>query len=74
VGLEPTFPGQAPIPLPQFQANPNQGAFWRFRPYRWIGPLCVQGIVNPCPADLNGDGVVNAADLATLLGSWGPCL
>lgn len=25
------------------------------------------------PADLNGDGVVNAADLALLLGSWGTC-
>jgi hypothetical protein len=25
-----------------------------------------------CSQDLNGDGVVNAADLATLLGSWGP--
>ncbi len=24
-----------------------------------------------CPADLNGDGVVNAADLALLLGAWG---
>ena len=23
-----------------------------------------------CPADLNGDGVVDAADLATLLGAW----
>ena len=33
-------------------------------------------IVSPpplCPADLNGDGVVDAADLAMLLGSWGPC-
>ncbi len=29
---------------------------------------------SPChPADLNGDGVVNAADLAVLLGAWGPC-
>jgi hypothetical protein len=27
----------------------------------------------PCPADLNGDGQVDAADLAILLGSWGPC-
>ncbi|MFO0829964.1 MAG: hypothetical protein U0572_17615 [Phycisphaerales bacterium] len=27
----------------------------------------------PKPADLNGDGVVNAADLSTLLGAWGPC-
>ncbi len=25
------------------------------------------------PADLNADGAVNAADLALLLGSWGPC-
>lgn len=24
-----------------------------------------------CPADLSGDGVVDAADLATLIGSWG---
>lgn len=24
----------------------------------------------PCPADLTGDGVVNGADLATLLGNW----
>ena len=26
-----------------------------------------------CPVDLNGDGVVNPIDLATLLGAWGPC-
>lgn len=25
------------------------------------------------PADLNGDGHVNAPDLASLLGAWGPC-
>ncbi|MEC9372516.1 MAG: integrin alpha, partial [Planctomycetota bacterium] len=25
----------------------------------------------PCPADLTGDGLVNAADLAALLGAWG---
>ena len=25
----------------------------------------------PCPADLNADGVVSAADLAVLLGAWG---
>jgi len=28
-------------------------------------------IVQPCPADLNGDGIVNASDLAGLLGGWG---
>ncbi len=25
----------------------------------------------PCPADLNGDHLVNGADLGTLLGDWG---
>ena len=29
-------------------------------------------IAAPCP-DLGGDGIVNAADLAVLLGAWGPC-
>ncbi len=28
-------------------------------------------IVDPCPADLDGDGDVDAADLAVLLGAWG---
>jgi len=27
----------------------------------------------PCAEDLNGDGMVNGADLAILLGGWGPC-
>ena len=27
----------------------------------------------PPTGDLNGDGLVNGADLALLLGSWGPC-
>jgi len=26
---------------------------------------------NPCPADLDGNGEVGAADLAALLGAWG---
>jgi hypothetical protein len=26
----------------------------------------------PCPADLDGSGDVNAADLAQMLGAWGP--
>ncbi len=26
-----------------------------------------------CPADLSGDGIVEAFDLALLLGAWGPC-
>ena len=26
-----------------------------------------------CPSDLDGDGIVDGADLGTLLGAWGPC-
>ncbi len=33
--------------------------------------LCVE--VEPCPWDLNGDGVVNVADLLILIFSFGPC-
>ena len=29
------------------------------------------GTKNPCPADLDGDGVVSASDLSALLGAWG---
>jgi hypothetical protein len=29
--------------------------------------------VVPCPADLSGDGAVDASDLAMLLGAWGAC-
>ncbi|MCH8881338.1 MAG: PEP-CTERM sorting domain-containing protein [Planctomycetes bacterium] len=35
----------------------------------WIATLPQS---NACPADLTGDGDVNAADLAQLLGAWGP--
>ncbi len=51
-----------------------------------IGDLCAIGsgmspdcqpdgipdVCDTCPADLTGDGMVNAADLALLLGAWGP--
>ena len=33
----------------------------------------VVSLVHRCPADLNGDGLVNGADLGLLLGGWGPC-
>ncbi len=31
------------------------------------------GTIECCPADLSGDGIVEAFDLAMLLGAWGPC-
>lgn len=36
---------------------------------RVVIQTCVPGL----PADLDGDGHVGASDLASLLGSWGPC-
>ena len=30
-------------------------------------------VAEPCPADLNGDGVVSGADVGLLLSAWGPC-
>lgn len=35
------------------------------------GTACEGG--NPCPADFNGDGVVNGADYGILLAAWGNC-
>ncbi len=39
-----------------------------------IDDLAVERVVcsAPCAADLNGDGAINAADLAMLIGAWGP--
>ncbi|MCB9838406.1 MAG: hypothetical protein H6813_03625 [Phycisphaeraceae bacterium] len=39
-----------------------------------VGSLTVRGeltLPGPCPADLNGDGVVDTADLGILLGEFG---
>ena len=42
--------------------------------YLGIGVDCDSTPCGPaCAADLNGDGVVDAADLTILLGSWGAC-
>ena len=35
--------------------------------------VLISQAVLSCLADLNADGVVDAADLAELLSSWGPC-
>ncbi|MFO0829412.1 MAG: hypothetical protein U0572_14840 [Phycisphaerales bacterium] len=43
--------------------------------YHWSNAASIGtakfSISSPCPSDLNGDSVVNAADLAILLGNWG---
>jgi len=32
-----------------------------------------EDVIEPCPGDLNDDGVVNVSDLLILLGAWGDC-
>ena len=39
----------------------------------WVSCLFLNECNAECPQDLDGDGIVGPADLAQLLGSWGPC-
>ncbi|MCZ6654090.1 MAG: endonuclease [Planctomycetota bacterium] len=39
----------------------------------WVACLFLDECDAACPQDLDGDGQVEAFDLAILLGSWGPC-
>ena len=39
----------------------------------WVACLFLNECDAECPQDLDGDGQVEAFDLAILLGSWGPC-
>ncbi|MEE9130665.1 MAG: hypothetical protein V3T84_11655 [Phycisphaerales bacterium] len=38
-----------------------------------VSPFVVDNIPGPCPWDLDGNGVVGATDLLSLLVNWGPC-
>ncbi len=39
-----------------------------------IDDIQIYGIRPPCPADTNGDHVVNVADLLAVINNWGPCV
>jgi hypothetical protein len=57
---------------PEFVLTETLGATFVTRWYVQVNgdfSACDSG--NNCPADLNGDNIVNAADLAGLLGAWG---
>ena len=41
--------------------------------FNWVTELSVELGEAPCVADLNGDGVVNGADLSVVLAFWGSC-
>ena len=39
----------------------------------WVACLFMDECDAECPQDLDGDGQVEAFDLAIVLGAWGPC-
>jgi hypothetical protein len=39
----------------------------------WDMAFVLTTLRTTCPADISGDGIVDAFDLALLLGAWGPC-
>lgn len=44
-----------------------------FGAYQGDGVLCKDSsCAQPCPADFDGDGIVNTVDLLILFGAWGP--
>ena len=47
--------------------NRSAGAGRRLRAVTYEGAICSS------PGDINLDGIVDAADLAIVLGNWGPC-
>ena len=63
--------------LPRLSAAPGQTVTCTVTPSDGVAtgtPVTVTvQLPLPCTADLNGDGKVDAADLAILLGSWGLC-
>ena len=40
---------------------------------QWVACLFMDECDAECPQDFDNDGIVGAADLAILLGNWGPC-
>jgi len=71
VGLEPLAPGLPPIGIADYV--PGNGAIYKFR---WLPVAVPPSCPPPFTSDLNGDGVVDTADLGLLLGGFGlshPC-
>ncbi len=65
--------GATALPLDCVSSLNRDGTTSANTPKNYAG---VQGTVNacpapPCPADIDGSGVVDAGDLAALLGAWG---
>ena len=61
-----------PYPDGMTFANTGYGEFPNFD-YTFRTYSCDDGGGGPCPADLNGDGVVDVTDLLLMISAWGPC-
>jgi len=55
----------------QAEAGSHEGGGFALSGGFWAGAQFEDGV--DCPADLNGDGIVNSSDLLELLNSWGSC-
>ncbi len=65
--------------------EPGEYTLYAYADFSWANPIDVIPfgevffdftfvvIAVPCPADLDGDGVVGIGDLLALFGLWGPC-
>ncbi|MHC5113661.1 MAG: hypothetical protein ACYTGP_04445 [Planctomycetota bacterium] len=59
-------------------AEPVSGAA-RLTPFKAGGPTLIPvgvptpGVIVECPADLNGNGAVDFADILEIIAAWGPC-
>lgn len=61
------------ISLPKFASDPGASAIYKFKALPSVVPLVGAGAANPCPTDFDGNGSTDSADLAVILGNWGPC-
>lgn len=74
VFIEPEAPGLPPVTFQQFQQRQGRGAMYKVKclPFDLPGP-CPLG-AEPCPGDLNNNGVIDFGDIGFLLASFGsPC-
>ncbi len=64
---EPDHAGRTGLP-PRPRNDPARGT-----PFQAGDLTAVNDALGLCAADINGDGLVDAADLGLLIGAWGPC-
>lgn len=72
--VEPPAAGLPPIPFSQFSQNPGFSAFYKVKvlPFDLPGPCPFPCIAPPsCPGDADNNGLVNFADITSVLANFG---